>query len=101
MAPELEETFNEEPRAPGFFLQNERTVDCMLSRLIPPTKDSSYFLLHLLFQQEFLEYLLCARPLLLWGRAMNMVLVVPKLIRKIGKFFFSSKFLLKFKLLNI
>lgn len=100
MAPELEETFNEEPRAPGFFLQKERTVDCMLSRLITLTKDSSYFLLHLLFQQEFLEYLLCARPLLLWDRVMNVVLV-PKLIRKIGKFFFSSKFLLKFKLLNI
>lgn len=100
MAPELEETFNEEPRAPGFFLQKERTVDCMLSRLITLTKDSSYFLLHLLFQQEFLEYLLCARPLLLWDSVMNVVLV-PKLIRKIGKFFFSSKFLLKFKLLNI
>lgn len=60
MAPELEEAFIEEPKVPGFFLQKERTVDCMLSRLVILPEDSSYFFLHL-FQQEFLVYLLCAR----------------------------------------
>lgn len=60
-ASEMEETFNGEPRVPGFFSQKERTVDCMLSRLVTLTKDSSCFFIHLFFQQEFLEYLLCAR----------------------------------------
>lgn len=34
---------------------------CVLSRQIALTKDSSRFFIHLLFQQSFLEYLLCAR----------------------------------------